>query len=106
MRIGEQKRRIEIQRPTMTTDDLGGQAVTFTPLGLFWARVRRVSGNRALQNEATTFNRPFEIMLRDNIEILEKDLIIFDGMNLVVQSVEKDYDKFRYQFITATAKTH
>lgn len=104
MRIGLQKRRIDIKRPTTTTDVLGGQSVTFVLVGSFWAAVRQVDGNRALQNEATTFNRPFEITLRNNIEILETDLVAFANMELVVQSVSKDWNKYRYQTIMATAK--
>ena len=104
MRPGAMKRRIEIERPTMTTDDLGGQVVTLTSLGTFWAEVRRIDGTRYLQYEATNFTRPFEITIRQNIEILESDRILFDGQVLIVASVERDYDKFRYQRITATAK--
>lgn len=104
MRPGAMKRRIEIERPSMTTDDLGGQVVTLTSLGTFWAEVSRIDGTRYLQNEATNFTRPFLITIRQNIEILESDRILFDGQVLIVASVERDYDKFRYQRITATAK--
>ena len=98
------KRRLVIQRPTTTTDELGGQAVTLTNVGEIWAQVTRLGGLRGLEYEQTANQRPFIITTRSNITILEDDQINFDGQILIISSIERDYDKFKYQTLTATAK--
>ena len=98
------KRRIVIDRVSTVTDEMGGQTITKTQVGEFWAQVTRVGGSRGLEYEETVSERPFSIVIRSNITILEDDIVNFDGQDLIVSSVERDYDKFRYQTIIASAK--
>ena len=98
------KRRLVIQRPTTTTDELGGQSVTLTNVGEIWAQVTRLGGSRGLEYEQTANQRPFIITTRSNITVLEDDQINFDGQILIISSIERDYDKFKYQTLTAAAK--
>ena len=104
MRPGKLKRRLVIERPSTTTDEYGGAVVTLANVGTIWASVKRLSGQRGLDYEQTSFGRPFEIITRSDIEIKEDDQFTFNGMTLIVSSVDRDFDKFKYQTITATAK--
>lgn len=103
-RSGNLKRRIEIKRPSTVTDELGGQEVSYTSIGFFWAEVRRLNGSRGLENQQTTHGRPFSITIRQDIDILENDTVEFNSQVLIVSSVERDFDKFKYQTLTANAK--
>ena len=103
-RPGVMKRRLMIQRPTTTTDEYGGQTVTLSNVGEIWAEVTRFGGARGLDYEQASFSRPFRITTRSNVNILEDDQFTFEDMVLVVSGVDRDWDKFKYQEITATAK--
>lgn len=104
MRPGKLKRRITINRPTTITDEMGGAEETLTLVGNFYAEINRGGGSRSLEYEQTQFSRPFFITIRENIDILESDIITFEGKTLIVSSVDRDFDFFRYQTITATEK--
>ena len=104
MRPGQLKRRLVIQRPSTTTDEYGGAVVALATVGEIWASVERFGGSRGLDYEQTSFGRPFQIVTRSNIEIKEDDQFEFDGQTLIISSVTRDYDKFRYQTIIANAK--
>lgn len=109
-RPGQLKRRVEIKRPTVVTDILGGAEVTENSLGFFYAGINKgkgsfaSKGSRNLENEQTAFERPYIVTMRQNIDILENDLILFESQVLVVQSIERDFDKYKYQIITAISK--
>jgi len=103
-RPGQLKRRLVIQRPSTATDEYGGQTVTLTNVGEIWAQVTRLSGSRELNELQTAFGRPFQIVTRSSVNILEDDQFDFEGMVLVVSSVDRDWDKFKYQTLIANAK--
>lgn len=103
-RPGQLKRRLVIQRPSTATDEYGGQTVTLTNVGEIWAQVTRIGGGRDLDFQQTSFGRPFQIITRSSVNILEDDQFDFEGMVLVVASIERDWDKFKYQTIIANAK--
>ena len=104
MRPGELKRRLTIKRPSTAIDEYGGQTVTLTEVGTIWASVTRFGGVRGQEDAQTSFSRPFGVVTRSNIDIKEDDQMDFEDMVLVVASVDRDWDKFKYQTITATAK--
>lgn len=104
MRPGVLKRRITVNRPITELDSLGGSTVTLSEVGSFWASVDRMSGSRSLQFESIGWNRPFDIVVREDVDIQEGDEITFNSMILVVQSIERDYDKYRYKRIVADAR--
>ena len=104
IQVGRQVRRVELYKPSTTKDDFGGQDVTYTLAFTMWASVSRVNGNRFLQNEQTTFNLPYSIRVRGYYDINEKDLLKYNGMDLIVSSVVTDERNFRWQNITATEK--
>jgi head-tail adaptor len=103
-RPGKLKRQLEIKRPNVVPDSMGGATGSYSSLGLFWCSVTRVGGSRGLEYEQTAHQRPFRIVLRQDIDILENDTIEFDGQNLTVASVERDFDKKRFQTLIATSK--
>lgn len=103
-RPGLMKRRLVIMRPSTVTDEMGGQTVTLTNVGEIWAQITRLGGSRGLEYEQTSFGKPYRITTRSNISILEDDQFTFEGMTLIVSTVDRDWDKFKYQEIIATGK--
>jgi head-tail adaptor len=103
-RPGLLKRRLVIQRPTTTIDELGGQRVVLTNVGEIWAQVTRLGGSRGLEYEQTASSRPFRVTTRSNVSILEDDQIQFEGMVLIVSTVDRDWDLYKYQTLICTAK--
>ena len=104
MKAGSLKKRITIQRPSVVQDDLGGNTVTLATLGTYWARVSRLGGSRGLEFEKVNHSRPFNVTIRANIDVLEDDLIIYNGQTLTIQSIETDEDKDKFKFIVTGAK--
>ena len=103
-RVGRLKNRIEIFRPATTTDEYGGSTVTLASLGTFWASVNRLSGSRSLQYESITFGRAFRLELRQDIDLLEDDDIVYDSKTLVIAYVERDEFKKKYQILIANER--
>tara|TARA_R110000850_G_C9798724_1_gene450148 strand:+ start:412 stop:735 length:324 start_codon:yes stop_codon:yes gene_type:complete len=104
MRPGLMKRRITIERPTTTTNDLGGAETTYTQIGEYYAEVRKAGGGRGLEYEQSSWSKGYSITVRNNVDVLEDDLIKFESMTLVVSSIDRDWDKFRYATITANSR--
>lgn len=106
MRSGKLKRRITIQRPTVTQDDYGGNVTTYTTLSTEWAKVTRLGGSRGLEFEKVNHSRPFNIMVRGDVDVLESDLIIYNGQTLTIQSIETDEDFMpgKWKFILTGSK--
>ena len=105
MRPGLLKRRITIERPDTSTDELGGAAATYTQIGEYYAEVRKAGGSRGLEYEQSSWSKGWLITVRNNVDVLEDDLIKFEGMTLVVASVDRDWNKFRYATITANSRS-
>ena len=104
MRSGKLKNRITIMRPTVTQDNLGGNVVTMANIGTHWAKVTRLAGARSLQYEEVNHSRPYNITLRGNIDVLENDLVIYNGETLTIQSIETDEEKGKETYIVTGAK--
>ena len=107
MRAGRFKKRITVQRVTNPSqDELGGNVGDFVTIGTHWARVNRLSGSRGLEFEKVNNSRPFNITVRGDVDILEDDLIIYEGQTLTIISVETDEDftPGKFKFIITGAK--
>lgn len=104
MRPGKLKTRITINRPTMTQDEYAGNDVTLNLIGTFWAQVTRLSGSRQVQYEAIGWDRPFEVIVRSDVDVSEEDEIIVGLNTLVVQSIERDYWKDRYSRLICNSR--
>ena len=104
MRPGKLKNRVTINRPTMTQDDYGGNEVTLNLVGTFWCEVNRLTGSRATQYEAIGWDRPFEVILRSDVDVSEEDELIIGLNTLVVQSIERDYWKDKYSRLICNSR--
>ena len=47
MRAGEMKYRLQLLKPTATTNDYGEEATTYEPIRTVWAERKKQSGNRS-----------------------------------------------------------
>ena len=101
-RPGTLKHRIEIYRTTTALDGVFGSDVTKTLVATVWGGVTRSNGNRGQEYEAANWARPFMVVMRNDIDVVEDDELVFEGRTLVVASIERDYFKKRYQVLTAT----
>ncbi len=99
---GKSKLRVTIKRPTTALDDFNGTEVTYSTVATYWAQVSRLGGSRLLNQEETTYKRPYIITIRQYADIKEDDVIELDGEMLVIQSIERDLMRKRYQKIIAT----
>ena len=102
MRPGELKRRVNILRPTTTTDEYGGAVVTYTDLGNVWCKILTLGGSRRLQYEQSGWTKPKIITMRQDIDLLEDDIINISGIYNVINSIERDEDRYKYQVVTVS----
>ena len=103
-RTGKLKRRIEIFSPELTRDSLGGSTTAWVSVATTWARVDVDTGNRALEYLQAKNERPYTITMRQDIEVLPKYKIVYNGADLIINSVELNEDKYTYQIIRASQK--
>ena len=103
-RTGKLKRRIEIFSPTLVRDATGGYTTTWTSQGVTWARVDVDTGNGALECLQAKNERSYTITMRQDLEVLPKYKIVYNGKDLVINSVELNEDKYTYQIIRASEK--
>lgn len=103
-RTGKLKRRIEIFSPTTTRDSLGGYVTTWTTVGTTWAKVEVDTGNRALEYLQAKNERPYTITIRQDIDVQPNYKIVYNGFDLIINSIDLDEDKYTYQIIRASQK--
>ncbi len=69
MQAGKLDRQIQLLEYSSTTDTVGGDVPTYTPVGLVWANVMDLRGNQkfAAQQEQSGITTRFRIRYREDI---------------------------------------
>jgi head-tail adaptor len=103
-RIGKLKRRVEVFKPSLTLDTMGGSANVWESVGSTWAKVEEDTSNRGLEYLQARTDVPYNIEMRQDLEVKPNYKITFDGGDLIISSVRLNLDKYTYQVIRATQK--
>ena len=104
-RPGKLKRRIQIQEATQVDSALGGTDTTWTTTRTTWAAVEVTTGTRALEYLQAKNERPYTVTLRQDVDINpNQNRILYGSRILIINSVEVDEDKYKYQIVNASEK--
>lgn len=86
--IGGLTDRVQVQRRTETTEDEGGHAVLYVPMGTIWARVKSFGGGRSVAADARGVAVTHTVVIRHRSGISPGDRIVYRGRYLDVLSTE------------------
>jgi len=87
MRIGDLSRRIELQSPVETSDNMGGFTVSWNSEGIVWAAVWPVSATERIQANAPTMVISHRIRIRYRSDIKPDWRLKFGNRYLSVVSI-------------------
>ena len=87
--IGGMNRYIDIQNPTRTSDNTGGQTTSYASVKKLFAQIKPATGRRLLEFGQTANMKLYEIGIPFYLEVTvdEESLIVYDGRTLQVHSV-------------------
>ena len=87
--IGSRNRYIEVKTAKETPDTIGGRTTVFSSAKKLWAKIRPLTGSRALEYGQLGTNKGYEIEVPyfSEIQITEKSIIIYSRRTLVIHSV-------------------
>ena len=91
-RIGRMNKKIIIKTVDTASDGFGGNTEdgTFTTIATVWAKVKPLTGFRALQFGQIVGNKPYEIEFnyqKSNFTVNEQNVLEFESKNFAVHSV-------------------
>lgn len=101
MRIGRLANRVELYAPTVSSDGQGGYTTSFALDSTRWADVRRVSGTRGFELGQMLDAEPYDITMRDDSSLTTSWILKFDGKELVIHSIVRDFHEYGYMTVTA-----
>jgi SPP1 family predicted phage head-tail adaptor len=101
---GELDQRIRIMRQSLTPDAMGGAAVTWEELGMFWAKVIPMSGRERDHAAQTVSPRNYRITLRKSSRsdsIRADDRLTWRGLVMLIRFIAYDGNRPQYLNIEA-----
>ena len=93
MKIGKLDRRITIERATLTLNDYGERAETWTTLATVWAEVNyRGSGSESIQSDQVYAVQPVHFILRYSSTVSDvrpSDRVSYNGQLYQIEAVQE-----------------
>lgn len=78
-RPGELDQRVKILRRNPTPDDMGGNTVTFDEINEVWAKVMPKGGRERTDQQRVNADAGYLFVVRNGLDIIDSDLIEWDG---------------------------
>lgn len=91
---GDFDKKIEIKRPTKTTDASGFESETLATICTAWANVTTTKGFTLIANQTDFENATTRMLIRKpSVEISRKDIVVFKGIDWRIKYLnEIDHD--------------
>ena len=104
--LGIMRQRISVYSRSSSSDNLGGQTQTDALVGTYWCKVRPLPANELLEYGMRVNDKGYEITMRYNssVTINEDVKIVYNGLDLLVNSVLDDLSDRKYYKIIAHNK--
>lgn len=100
MQAGILKERIQVQRPTVRTDEYGANVIEYNNIINTRAAVINKSGNRANENGEIVYNYIKSFTVRYYHNIQENDIIIWNNKKYRITDIDEVRDK-QYKIINS-----
>ena len=100
--IGAMYNRVALQSMSESTDEGGGQAVSFSTIATVWAKVENLSGEEAVFGDQIEDRSNFRFTIRYNSALTPKHRLSFDSKVFNIEHIKVDKEgRQRYQVIDA-----
>ena len=101
MPLGKMRHRINIQTIGSTTDNMGGNATSYSTTVTVWGMVEPVVGNERVEGQQIESRQRFKFTLRYNSNLTTDDRLNYDSTDFRILSIVKKYDIDKYQVVIA-----
>lgn len=83
--VGELDQLVTIRREVRVPDGMSGSKLEWQDVAEVWARVRPMSGRERLAAGQVEASANYLVVIHAGTEVLEKDIIVWDGQELNVR---------------------